>query len=88
VVDATGGVAGVFTDGDLRRALARVDDAKRAHVAELMTTGPRTIAPDRLAAECIVLMETAPKITTLLVVDDGALVGVVQMHDLFHARVI
>ena len=89
VVDANGGIAGVFTDGDLRRALARVDDAKRARIADLMTTAPRTIAPDRLAADCIVLMETPPKITTLLVVDErGTLVGAVQLHDLFNARVV
>jgi arabinose-5-phosphate isomerase len=89
VVEANGSVAGVFTDGDLRRSLARVDDAKRASIAGLMTANPRTITPDRLAADCIVLMETPPKITSLLVVDDaGVLVGAVQMHDLFRARVV
>jgi arabinose-5-phosphate isomerase len=89
VVDANGRVAGVFTDGDLRRSLARVDDAKRATIAELMTAHPRTITPERLAADCIVLMETPPKITSLLVVDDaGTLIGAVQMHDLFRARVV
>jgi arabinose-5-phosphate isomerase len=82
-------VAGVFTDGDLRRCLGRVGDAKSAHVAEVMTRAPRTIGAERLAADCVVLMETPPKIMSLLVVDDtGTLVGAVQMHDLFRARVV
>ena len=89
VVDARGRIAGIFTDGDLRRSLSRVVDPKTARVDALMTQSPRTIDADRLAAECIVLMETPPKITVLLVADDeGALVGAVQMHDLFRARVV
>ena len=89
VVDEHDKVEGVFTDGDLRRALSRSGDPKSARVADLMTKAPRTIAAERLAADCIVLMETAPKITSLLVVDAaGTLVGAVQMHDLFRARVV
>jgi len=89
VVDEHDRIAGVFTDGDLRRSLARVIDAKAARVADLMTTSPRTIAADRLAADCIVLMETPPRIMALLVADDaGRLIGAVQMHDLFRARVV
>jgi arabinose-5-phosphate isomerase len=69
--------------------LSRPGDPKSARVADLMTKAPRTIAAERLAADCIVLMETAPKITSLLVVDAaGTLVGAVQMHDLFRARVV
>ena len=82
-------IAGVFTDGDLRRALSRVVDPKTARVADFMTKSPRTIGAERLAADCIVLMETPPKITSLLVADDeGTLIGAVQMHDLFRARVV
>jgi arabinose-5-phosphate isomerase len=82
-------IAGVFTDGDLRRSLSRVVDAKTARVADFMTKSPRTIGAERLAADCIVLMETPPKITSLLVADDeGTLIGAVQMHDLFRARVV
>ena len=89
VVDERNRIAGVFTDGDLRRSLGRVIDAKCARVVDLMTKLPRTIAADRLAAECIVLMETPPKITALLVADAaGTLIGAVQMHDLFRARVV
>jgi arabinose-5-phosphate isomerase len=89
VVDAQNRITGVFTDGDLRRSLTRVVDATTARVADLMTKSPRTIGAARLAADCIVLMETPPKITVLLVAGDaGELVGVVQMHDLFRARVL
>lgn len=89
VVDAHDRIAGIFTDGDLRRSLAHVRDAESVDVARLMTRSPRTIAPDRLAADCVLLMETPPKITQLLVTDeDGALIGAVQMHDLFRARVV
>ena len=89
VVDEQNRIAGVFTDGDLRRSLSRVVDAATVRVAELMTRSPRTIGAERLAADCIVLMETPPKITALLVAGDtGTLVGAVQMHDLFRARVL
>ncbi len=82
-------VAGIFTDGDLRRCMGKIGDPNRTRVADLMTRSPRTIEPERLAADCIVLMETPPKITSLLVVDGaGALVGAVQLHDLFRARVV
>jgi arabinose-5-phosphate isomerase len=89
VVDAQNRITGVFTDGDLRRSLTRVVDATTVRVADLMTKSPRTIGAARLAADCIVLMETPPKITVLLVAGDaGELVGAVQMHDLFRARVL
>ena len=82
-------VAGIFTDGDLRRCLGRGRDLMQRRVAELMTRSPRTIDAQRLAADCVVLMETAPKVTQLVVVDgEQKLVGAVHMHDLFRARVV
>ena len=51
VVDADGRVAGIFTDGDLRRCLDRVRDFGAARVADVMTRAPRTIGPDRLAID-------------------------------------
>jgi len=82
-------VAGIFTDGDLRRCLSRGGDVMHRGVAELMTRTPRTIEEDRLAAECVLLMETPPKVTQLVVLDRaGALVGALHVHDLFRARVI
>jgi len=89
IVEADGRVAGIFTDGDLRRCLDRVHDFKAVPVADVMTRAPRTIAPDRLAIECVDLMETPPKVMALLVVDDdGRLRGALHLHDLFRARVI
>ena len=88
VVDAAGRVAGIFTDGDLRRVLAKVSDLSGAGIAELMTPGPRTIRPGALAVEAVELMERH-KINQLVVVDDDdKLVGALNMHDLFRARVI
>ena len=82
-------LAGVFTDGDLRRCLPHVRDFAAARVADFMTRTPRTIAPDRMAVECVELMERAPKVMALLVVDgDGTLVGALNVHDLFIARVV
>jgi len=90
IVTADGGaVAGIFTDGDLRRCLGRGGDPLRRHVADVMTRTPRIIDADRLAADCVLLMETPPKVTQLVVVDQaGALAGAVHVHDLFRARVI
>ena len=89
VVDADGHVAGIFTDGDLRRCLDRARDIARTNVADVMTRTPRTIGPDRLAIDCVEMMESVPKVTALLVVDDERrLVGALHMHDLFRARVV
>jgi arabinose-5-phosphate isomerase len=82
-------VAGIITDGDLRRCLGQGADVMRRGVAELMTRTPRTIEPERLAADCVLLMETPPKVTQLIVVDGArALVGAIHVHDLFRARVV
>jgi arabinose-5-phosphate isomerase len=89
VVDAAGKVAGIFTDGDLRRCLPRMRDAAALPIGEVMTRAPRTISPSRLAIECVELMEASPKVSQLLVVDAaGALVGALHLHDLFRARVV
>ena len=89
VVDASGRVAGIFTDGDLRRCIDRTRDIARVNVADVMTRTPRTIGADRLAIDCVDLMETAPKVTVLLVTDDDLrLLGALHVHDLFRARVV
>ncbi|ALX10779.1 arabinose-5-phosphate isomerase [Burkholderia cepacia JBK9] len=88
VVDADGKVAGIFTDGDLRRVLARDGDFRALPITEVMTRDPRTIAPDHLAVEAVELMERH-RINQMLVVDaDGALIGALNMHDLFSKKVI
>jgi arabinose-5-phosphate isomerase len=87
VLDAAGAVRGVFTDGDLRRALETTNDLERP-VDEVMTTAPKTLAAGALAVEAVQLMERH-KVNQLLVVDErGSLVGALNMHDLFRAKVI
>jgi len=88
LVDAKGRLAGVITDGDLRRALAQITDIGAARVDDVMSAQPRSIRPEALAAEAVQIMETH-KINQLLVVDArGELVGALNMHDLFRAKVI
>jgi len=88
VVDADNHLIGLFTDGDLRRALDTDLDVRSARIADVMTRGPRTIGADQLAAEAAQLME-AHKINGLMVVDgDGHLVGALNIHDLLRARVV
>ena len=88
VVDAAGHVAGIFTDGDLRRVLARDGDFRTLPITDVMTRQPRTIGPDHLAVEAVELMERH-RINQMLVVDaDGALIGALNMHDLFSKKVI
>ncbi|KVN95677.1 arabinose-5-phosphate isomerase [Burkholderia ubonensis] len=88
VVGAGGKVAGIFTDGDLRRVLERDGDFRRLPIVDVMTRQPRTIGPDHLAVEAVELMERH-RINQMLVVDaDGALIGALNMHDLFSKKVI
>jgi len=85
---ADGKVRGIFTDGDLRRALEKGADFATARVADVMTAAPRMIRSDALAVEAVQLME-AHKVNQLLVIDAGGeLVGALNMHDLFRAKVI
>jgi arabinose-5-phosphate isomerase len=88
VVDEEDRVRGIFTDGDLRRALEKGAYADATSVDRLMSAGPRTIRPEALAVEAVQIMEKH-KVNQLLVVDErGALVGALNMHDLFRAKVI
>jgi len=88
VVDAQGVLIGLFTDGDLRRALDTELDVRTAKISEVMTRNPRTIGADQLAVEAARLMETH-KINGLIVVDgQGRAVGALNIHDLLRARVV
>ncbi len=88
VVDADGVLIGLFTDGDLRRALDSALDVRTAKIADVMTRNPRTIGADQLAVEAARQMETQ-KINGLIVVDDqGRAVGALNIHDLLRARVV
>ena len=88
VVNSQQQVVGIFTDGDLRRALGRITDLQATKVARVMTRGPRTISADSLAVEAVRMMEEH-KINQLLVVDAGQhLNGALNTHDLLRAKVI
>ena len=88
VVDGCGHVIGVFTDGDLRRTIVSGRNLATLAVADAMTRSPRTISADKLTAEAFEMMEKH-RINQLPVIDaDGLLVGVLNMHDLFRAKVV
>ena len=88
IVDDAMHVLGVFTDGDLRRALDRAADLHTTRMDQVMTTGPKSVQPATLAAEAVHLMETH-RITSLIVLDaEARLVGALNVHDLLRAGVI
>lgn len=89
VIDPSRRLLGVFTDGDLRRALDDHEvDLRAASVAELMTREPKTIGADKLAIEAAQLMEKH-QIHALLVTDaERRVVGALNIHDLLRARVV
>ena len=88
VLDDAERVAGIFTDGDLRRARDRSADLHRTLMQEVMTPGGKSVREDMLAAEAIRLMEEF-RITSLLVVDaDRRAVGALNVHDLMRAGVV
>jgi arabinose-5-phosphate isomerase len=84
IVDGNGAIAGIITDGDLRRKMR--PDLMTALVDDIMTKNPRTIDRDSLASEALELLYSA-KITTLIVTDADKPVGIVHMHNLLRAGV-
>ena len=88
VVDAADCVAGIFTDGDLRRALDRAADLHATRMQEVMTKNAKSVHAGMLAAEAVHLMEEH-RITSLLVIDaDNRAVGALNVHDLMRAGVV
>ena len=88
VTRADGSVAGIFTDGDLRRLIETGADLRGLAASEVMHAGPRLIRGESLAVEAADLMERH-RVTGLLVVDaDGKLVGALNSNDLMRAKVI
>jgi len=88
VVDRNHRAVGVFTDGDLRRLIEKIQDFTKLTIADVMHANPRTIGPDQLAVEAVEVMEQF-RINQLLVADaDGKLVGALHIHDLTRAKVI
>jgi arabinose-5-phosphate isomerase len=84
IVDARGAIAGIITDGDLRRKMR--PDLMTALVDEVMTPNPKTIDRDSLASEALELLYSS-KITALIVTEADKPVGIVHMHNLLRAGV-
>jgi arabinose-5-phosphate isomerase len=88
IVDADQHMLGVFTDGDLRRALDCAADLRTTRMDQVMTRNPKSVHPGTLAAEAVHLMETH-RITSLIVTDENRkVVGALNVHDLLRAGVI
>jgi arabinose-5-phosphate isomerase len=84
IVDAQGRLAGIITDGDLRRHMRA--DLLDARVDAVMTAGPMTVRPDQLASEALELLNASQK-TQLIAVEAGKPVGIVHVHDLLRAGI-
>ncbi len=78
IIDTRGALAGIVTDGDLRRAFGKV--AADAPVAAIMSRSPKTVAPETLAGDALSLL-SRDKITAVFVVDAGKPVGLLHVHD-------
>jgi arabinose-5-phosphate isomerase len=88
VVDDSGNLTGIYTDGDLRRTLDSELDIRQCRVSEVMTKGCKTAAANLLAAEALQIMEEN-KINSLLIIDDQQqVVGALNMHVLLRAGVV
>ena len=84
IVDASGTLMGIVTDGDLRRHMR--PDLMTATVDEVMTRNPKTIGSDLLASEALEILNSS-KITALIVTDDKRPVGIIHLHDILRAGV-
>jgi arabinose-5-phosphate isomerase len=82
ITDAQGKLAGIITDGDLRRHMR--NDLLNARVEEVMTKSPKTVRPDQLISETLDILNTV-KVTALFAVEDGKPAGVIHVHDLLRA---
>jgi len=88
VCDAEGRIAGIFTDGDLRRLIETGADLRAMRAGEVMSAKPKAVRADALAVEAAELMERH-RVTGLLVVDAaGGLIGAINSNDLMRAKVI
>lgn len=88
IVDKSGRLSGMLTDGDIRRTVLKYPDIKSLMAKDVMTVNPKTVQPDDFAASTLHLMEKY-SITTLPVVnDDNEPIGVVHIHDILRAGVV
>lgn len=90
VVDANGALLGLITDGDLRRALVADEGALSKPCNGFMTRSPRTVTPERLAAETLQTMQGPPQIGEMPVLDaaTGQVIGMLNLKDLLRAGIV
>jgi len=88
VVDRRQRLLGVFTDGDLRRSLQRKADPASTRIKSVMTTKPSSVRPDELAITALEAMESRRTIQLPVVDAAGRLVGALNIHDLFRAKIV
>lgn len=90
VVTQEGNLKGIFTDGDLRRAIeSKGAEALKMKVADLMTLSPRSITPHKLAIEAVKKMEADPTrpVTVLPVIEENKVIGLIRMHDILKKEI-
>jgi arabinose-5-phosphate isomerase len=88
IIDADSTLAGIFTDGDLRRLVEKTPDPMNSNVLDSMSPNPKTITADELAITALNIMEEY-KITCLLIVDaERRPVGIIHLHDILAAGVV
>jgi arabinose-5-phosphate isomerase len=80
-------LAGIITDGDLRRMLEKTTDLGKVTAGDIMTRNPRSISPETLVVHALNIMRNA-NITQLLVVDEGKYKGVIHLHDILKEGII
>ncbi len=85
LVDDEGRLAGIITDGDLRRAMA--PDLLEKTARQIMTTNPKSVPPDMLASQALEILN-ASAITSLFVTEEGVPAGIVHVHDLLRSGII
>jgi arabinose-5-phosphate isomerase len=81
-------ILGIFTDGDLRRAIERQIDFTQATIDQVMTANCKTIRADMLAAEAVQIMESKAINALVVTDDDNKVIGALNMHDLLRAGVV
>ncbi len=89
VINKNNKLSGVFTDGDIRRALSKEVDIHTTSIKQVMTTKATTISDDELAINALTMMQNK-KITSLIIIDETTAhpCGVIHMHDILNAGVI
>ncbi len=87
VLDKSGKIIGIITDGDLRRMMERFDDTRQLTAKDIMSVNPRRISPDELAATALETMRSN-SITSLLVVRNDDYLGVIHIHDILREGII